>query len=360
MLGDTSKEDEVVGSSTAEQAGAPDSPRQPQKAVERALENDAVTERQDHAQHSVPENNDKRLATPAVRGLVKKLDVDIAKIKGSGRDGRILKEDVHRHIARKGVLVSDTASKASVRSAPQSDDAQVEKPIPLDQIQTHMFKTMTCSLSIPHFLYADELDISALAALRARLNAQSTQPVKLSYLHFVIKAVSLALESNPLLNARLKTDDDNTKPQVVLREKINIGVAMDTPQGLLVPNIKNVSALSINDIASECRRLQALAKEGKLAPQDMTGGTFTVSNVGSIGGTYVSPIIVQNEVAILGLGKARTVPTFDEEGLVVGKEVMNFSWSADHRIIDGATLARMAECVKRFVERPEGMVTRLR
>ena len=135
---------------------------------------------------------------------------------------------------------------------------------------------------------------------------------------------------------------------------------MDTPQGLIVPNIKNVNTLSIVDIASEIQRLQSLALASKLTPADLTGGTITVSNIGSIGGTYVAPILVSSEVAILGMGKKRIVPAFDEDGKVVKKEVMNLSWSADHRVVDGATVARCAEVVRGFVERPEGMVVRLR
>lgn len=142
---------------------------------------------------------------------------------------------------------------------------------------------------------------------------------------------------------------------------------MDTPQGLLVPNIKHVETLSVLDIAHEISRLRSLALGGKLASSDLTGGTITVSNIGSIGGTYVSPIIASdNEVAILGVGKKRVVPTFsggdDGQGeeRVVRKEVMCFSWSADHRVVDGATMAKCAEVVRRLVERPEGMIVRLR
>lgn len=145
-----------------------------------------------------------------------------------------------------------------------------------------------------------------------------------------------------------------------MREKHNIGIAMDTPQGLLVPNIKNVSLRSILDIAIECSRLQSLAKDGKLSATDLTGGTITVSNIGSIGGTYVAPVLVQSEVAILGIGKAKAVPAFDDQDRVVKKDIMNFSWSADHRILDGATMARMAERVKAFVEEPGLMMVRLR
>ena len=290
---------------------------------------------------------------------MKEYGVSIAEVSGTGKDGRVLKEDVHRYVATRDAKSSSQLSPA--RPSLNVDQAQVEKPITLTPIQSQMFKTMTRSLTIPHFLYGDEIDVSSLSTLRQRLNIQSAGSAqKLSFLHFIVKALSLALEEFPLLNARIEINSNGDTPKLVLREKHNIGIAMDTPQGLLVPNIKNVSSKSIQDIASECSRLQALAKEGKLSVADLTGGTITVSNIGSIGGTYVAPVLVQNEVAIVGVGKARTVPAFNEQGEVVKKDIMNFSWSADHRVIDGATMARAAERVRSFIEEPALMMARLR
>ena len=294
-----------------------------------------------------------KLATPAVRGLLKQSQLDIAQIAGTGKDGRILKEDVQRYVAESA---NGSTPHQSMEHAAATSDAQVEKSVPLTPIQAQMFKTMTRSLKIPHFLYADEIDVTALSSLRNRLNSQTGTPhaqPKLSYLHFIIKAVSLALETHPLLNARIDPGDEISKPHLFMREKHNIGVAMDTPNGLLVPNVKDVASLSIQQIASECSRLQHSAREGKLSSKDLSGGTITVSNIGSIGGTVVAPVIVQGEVAILGVGRARAVPAFDGEGKVVRREVMGFSWSADHRVVDGATMARMAQVVKGYVEEPD-------
>lgn len=300
------------------------------------------------------------LATPAVRSLLKELDVNIAHVTGTGNDGRVTKDDVRKFVATRSTESSQSIQPPPRRGFPTADQAQVEKPITLTPVQSQMFKTMTRSLSIPHFLYADEIDVTALSTLRQRLNNQASSAQRLSYLPFVIKAVSLALEDFPLLNARVDTETRENAPKLVMREKHNIGVAMDTTQGLLVPNIKDVSARSIQDIASEVSRLQSFAKDGKLSVNDLTGGTITVSNVGSIGGTYVAPVLVQSEIAILGIGKARLIPAFDEHERVVKKGVMNFSWSADHRVVDGATMARVAERVRAFVEEPALMMTRLR
>jgi len=168
------------------------------------------------------------------------------------------------------------------------------------------------------------------------------------------------LHRYPALNSRVDIDSKSLKPVLLMRSQHNIGVAMDTPAGLLVPVIKNVSSLNVLSIAAELNRLQSLATTGKLMSQDLSGGTITVSNIGSIGGTYVSPVIVEKEVAILGVGKMRTIPAFNETGQVVAKQICNFSWSADHRVIDGATMARAAEVVRGFVEDPDSMVVHLR
>lgn len=362
---DISPEDEALLTPPAEQVGSPDEVQQPRKAAAKHEEQkqEAPPEEEQEQRNSratQPSSSSKHagLATPAVRGLLKELDIDIFQVSGTGKDGRVLKDDVHKYAASR---TSPTKSP----HLPSTPSEQVEEPVRLTHIQTQMFKTMTRSLSIPHFLYADEIDITALAALRRRLNAPSPSPFnppaqKLSYLPFIIKAVSIALLDFPLLNARLDTSDEKA-PKLIMRQVHNIGIAMDTPQGLLVPNIKDVQSNSIHSIAAEIGRLQHLARSASLTAKDLAGGTVTVSNIGSIGGTYVTPIIAsQNEVAILGVGKVRGVPAFGAGGEVVRREVCCFSWSADHRVVDGATVARMGERVRGLVEEPERMVVGLR
>ncbi|OLN88526.1 Lipoamide acyltransferase component of branched-chain alpha-keto acid dehydrogenase complex, mitochondrial [Colletotrichum chlorophyti] len=320
------------------------------------------------------------LATPAVRHLSKAMNVDISEIEGTGKDGRVLKEDVQNFIKHRESGESAAQTTATPLSAPPSGAdpalgapaAQVETRVPLTNTQQQMFKSMTRSLTIPHFLYADEVDFSSLVELRTRLNrVLATTPevgggeggvAKLSYLPFIIKAVSMALYQFPILNARVDLDPSTSKPSLVMRSQHNIGVAMDTPSGLLVPVIRNVGSLNIISIASELTRLQKAAFAGKLTPADLGGGTITVSNIGNIGGTYLSPVIVDREVAILGIGRMRAVPAFAEDGSdrVVRKHVCNFSWSADHRVVDGATMARAAEVIRRVVEEPDVMVMHLR
>lgn len=284
-------------------------------------------------------------------------DISILDVNGTGKDGRVLKEDILRFVEAKnspsGALMSSTTSTIT------PDGRQTESTVRLTPIQSAMFKTMTKSLNTPHLLYADELKVNDITSIRKKLVSDAKDPKKVTFLPFVVKAVSLALNEFPLLNARVDTSDP-AKPKLVMRAKHNIGIAMDTPNGLIVPNIKDVASRSIYDIASEISRLSALGKEGKLTPADLNGGTITVSNIGNIGGTYVAPVIVPTEVAILGVGRTRTVPVFDEQGQVARGELVNFSWSADHRVIDGATMARMGNRVRDFIEAPERMLLNLR
>ncbi|KAH7035307.1 2-oxoacid dehydrogenases acyltransferase-domain-containing protein [Microdochium trichocladiopsis] len=324
---------------------------------------------------SKPKGKSAHLATPAVRHLLKQHEIDIAVVDGTGKDGRVLKEDIYKFLEEGSSSSSNqapsAASSSSSRAPPASTTEQVETPVALTNIQTQMFKAMTRSLTIPHFLYTDEVDFSSLHELRRRLNKVlatsalgENEVSKLSYLPFVIKAVSLALFKYPILNARVDVGgsdpSSSSKPTLVHRSQHNIGVAMDTPSGLLVPVIKDVASLNVLSIAAELVRLQAKAAAGKLSPADLTGGTITVSNIGNIGGTYLSPVIVDKEVAILGMGRMRTVPAFDEHDNVVKKQVCNFSWSADHRIVDGATMARAADVVRQAVEEPDVMIMHLR
>jgi 2-oxoisovalerate dehydrogenase E2 component (dihydrolipoyl transacylase) len=318
------------------------------------------------------------IATPAVRHLCKELNVDITQVPGTGKDGRVLKEDIHKYARLRDSDAEHTPYQPPLypAAAPSTNgDAaageQKESPVQLTNTQLQMFRTMTRSLTIPHFLYADEVDFTSLVQLRTRLNkvlgsyisgpASTPNHVsKLTYLPFVIKAVSMALFQFPILNARVDIDAQSGRPTLVHRSRHNIGIAMDAPQGLVVPVIRDVGSRTVLSIASELARLHAAAQAGKLTPRDIAGGTLTVSNIGNIGGTYLSPVIVEREVAILGIGRMRTVPAFGEGMQIVEKRVCNFSWSADHRVVDGATMARAAEVVRRVVEEPDVMVMHLR
>ncbi|KNE62900.1 hypothetical protein AMAG_18932 [Allomyces macrogynus ATCC 38327] len=227
-------------------------------------------------------------------------------------------------------------------------------------MQKAMFKSMTRSLSIPHFGYADEIELDALMAVRAEINAQSpTCPL-------FIKAYSLALNEFPLLNSQLVVDATAANPEttakLVSRPQHNVSIAMDTPNGLMVPNIKNVQVKSVLEVAAEMARLQAAGQKGQLAQADLTGGTITLSNIGAIGGTYMSPVVVTSELCIAALGKVARVPKFagSKSNEVVARHAMPVSFSADHRVVDGATVARFAQRWKQYLEHPMSMLAAMK
>ena len=311
-------------------------------------------ESQRHRPRRSSGNNMGSLATPAVRHLTKELKVDIADVSGTGRDGRVLKEDVHRHVSQQSQQNASASSTSTGTVAAVREDRKVS----LTPVQTQMYKLMTRSLSIPHFLYSCSADMTAVTLMRKKLNTAGTAE-KLTHLPFIIKATSLALQHHPLLNSTLDTSDPK-KPSLTYRGSHNIGVAVDTPQGLVVPVLHNVQNLNTSEIAKQLRELSEKARNNKLLPDDVKGATFTVSNIGSVGGGVVAPIISEPQVAILGVGRSKIVPAFNEIDELVKKEELVLSWSADHRVVDGAECARCAERVKILLEDPGAMLLEMR
>jgi len=315
--------------------------------------------------------NVKVLATPAVRRIAMEYGVSLADIEGSGKEGRVLKEDILAHVASKSPVpppahtppVQPTRTPAATPAKPVVAAPPPVRPAPvfLGQDKTEpasfmvkaMTKSMSEALKIPHFGYNDEVDMSQLVELRKNLkDACLARGIKLSYMPFIIKACSMALMHFPILNSSLNTQAET----ITYKASHNIGLAMDTPMGLLVPNIKGVQQLSVFDIAVELSRLHTLGLAGKLSTQDLSGGTFSLSNIGSIGGTYAKPVILPPEVAIGALGKIYTVPKYTASGDLRPAQVMNVSWSADHRCIDGATMARFSNMWKDYLESPASML----
>ncbi|KAK4957730.1 hypothetical protein LTR10_005699 [Elasticomyces elasticus] len=304
------------------------------------------------------------LATPAVRHLTKELKVSITDVQGTGKDGRVLKEDVHRHVQSQQNPPSTSQPQPAASQPQPTSPGRADRTVPLSPIQTQMFRTMTRSLAIPHFLYTTTVDITSLTALRQKLNTSSaaaTGEPKLTQLPFILKAVSLAFQHHPLLNTSLHTKgEDGSKPELTYQSAHNFGVAIDTSSGLVVPVIRDVQDLNILEIAGQLKQLSSKARENKLSPSDFSGATFTVSNIGNIGGLVVAPVISAPQVAILGIGRSRIVPAFGPDGGIVKREEVVFSWSADHRVVDGAECARCAERVRGMLEEVGGMLTGMR
>jgi 2-oxoisovalerate dehydrogenase E2 component (dihydrolipoyl transacylase) len=300
--------------------------------------------------------------------MLKEFHVDPRDVEGTGRDGRITKEDVQRFLSTRPVapaMISSTADTArGSGSIPSATTTAGDEIVSMNAVQKKMFQVMTQSLAIPHFLYTQNVDITALSSLRQSFHRgkpvrfglptdNTTSITKLSLLPFIIKAVSQAFLKHPRMNAHLETTRDTSDPVLTLKASHDFGVAVDTPHGLVVPVIKNVQSHSVVSLSQEIKRLSDLAQAGRLAPADFQGATFTISNIGSIGGNTVSPIIVAPMVAILGVGRAQQVPVFtrDPHGaeVVAKQEQVVLSWSADHRVLDGATVARAAEHVKELM-----------
>ncbi|KAI9691784.1 MAG: hypothetical protein M1822_007856 [Bathelium mastoideum] len=302
------------------------------------------------------------LATPAVRHLSKELNVNIADVQGTGKDGRVLKEDLQKFAASRDQ--SPSASPSPIHN-PEHSSASGDRTVSLSPVQNGMFKTMTRSLSIPHFMYSTTVDMSSLNRLRKVINNKAAQGsaedkvANITLLPFILKATSLVFQEYPILNSSLDTSD-SSKPQIIYRASHNFGIAIDTPSGLMVPVIRAVQNHTVHSLATEIVRLSTLAQSEKLSPAELNGATFTVSNIGSIGGGVVAPVVAAPQVAIVGVGKARLVPGFDENGNLVKKEEAVLSWSADHRIVDGATAARCAERVKTYLEEPGTMIASMR
>ena len=234
-----------------------------------------------------------------------------------------------------------------------------------------MVKSMTAALEVQHLTYCEEVQLDNLVQLRKSLkDIAKMQNIKISYMPIVIKAASMALTQFPQLNATVAPDVTET----VHHAHHNIGVAMDTPKGLVVPVIKHVQSKSIFAIAAELSTLQGMATAGTLTESHLQGGTFTLSNIGSIGGTYAVPVLVVPQVAIGAMGRMQVVPRYlKSDGTPASMEdiiendippkpstIMNLSISADHRVVDGATVARFCNVWKQFLEAPTSMLAQLR
>ena len=301
------------------------------------------------------EAKSKTIASPAVRRVARELDINISKVKGSGEKGRVYKEDVIL-FEQNGISVSNQTQPSSTRVEPN----YVEE---IKGIKATMAKAMVNSVTtITHFTYCDEIDMTALIKLRLELKEDSTvkkiiekQAVNLTIMPFFMKAMSLALTEFPVINSQINEDCT----ALTYFTDHNIGMAIDSKVGLFVPNIKQVQNKSILDLAIEITRLTTDARCGKVQKVDLKGGTITISNIGTIGGTVATPIINKPEAAIVALGKFQTLPRFNAEGIVEARSIMQVSWSGDHRIIDGGSIARFCNLWKSFIENPNSMLVHM-
>jgi 2-oxoisovalerate dehydrogenase E2 component (dihydrolipoyl transacylase) len=316
-----------------------------------------------------PVNSGRAIASPAVRRLARELNVSLANLVGSGKKGRIVKADVfnagsntqasNATSANTSVSTSDSQSQQGASLA-NTAVAQVsaDRVEPIKGIRAAMAKQMVASVStIPHFTVSDELVMDNLIALRSRLKPEfEKQGIKLSFMPFFIKALSLAMLEFPVINSRLNEDAS----ELTYLGSHNIGMAVDSKIGLLVPNIKNVQQLSLKEVAIEVNRIIDSAREGKLSNTDLTGGSISISNIGTLGGITATPVINKPDVAIVALGKTQKLPRFADDGSVFAQSIMMVNWSGDHRVIDGATMVKFNNLWMSYLANPENMLVNLR
>ncbi|MFP2768422.1 2-oxo acid dehydrogenase subunit E2 [Oceanisphaera sp. KMM 10153] len=353
---------EVAGDADAESAPEiPEPVSMPESGSEPASRPELVSpppERASRESPAAPEPVEskvegKALASPAVRRLAREQDLDLTQVPGSGDKGRVYKEDIEAYLAEQK---QEQAASTLPVEREHSDDSAGQHCVPLSGIVAAMARQMTASLTIPQFTLCDELELDELLRLKHRLTPVfAEQNIKLTLLPFFIKALSLALHDFPQLNSRLNPE----ATEVSRLPDHHVGVAVDTDAGLLVPVLHHCQRRSLLDIAAELERLTGAARAGRLTPAELQGATITLSNIGALGGVVSSPIVSPPQVAIAALGRGQRLPRFNEAGEVVARELMMVCWSADHRLIDGATLARFNRCWYRYLEQPERMLIQL-
>ncbi|XP_050579939.1 lipoamide acyltransferase component of branched-chain alpha-keto acid dehydrogenase complex, mitochondrial [Bombus affinis] len=283
---------------------------------------------------------EKALTTPAVRRIAMENHIKLKDVISTGKGNRILKEDILTHLEK----MSTSSERKRIEEKPTA-----ETVIPIKGYTKHMWKTMTQSLSIPHFVYSDECNVNRLMDYRNEVkDSVKEQGVSLSLMPFFIKAASRALEKIPQLNAWL--DDENQTLRIQKRH--NIGIAMDTPEGLIVPNIKNVQDLDIIEIAKQLNRLQELGRKSSIPLDDLSNTTFSLSNIGVVGGTYTKPVILPPQIVIGAFGRVQKLPRFDDKGNVEAANIIFINWAADHRVVDGVTMAKYSNLWKHYIENP--------
>jgi pyruvate dehydrogenase E2 component (dihydrolipoamide acetyltransferase) len=324
--------------------------------------NNAVAETQ-----AAVDPNRRVIAMPSVRKYAREKSVDLIRVQGSGKNGRILKEDVDNFlngggtaqvvaemqpVNQENVTAAETAAptekKQAAAAIPQGQYPETREK--MSGIRKAIAKAMVNSKhTAPHVTLMDEIDVTKLVAHRKKFKeVASTKGIKLTFLPYVVKALTSALREYPALNTSL----DDAAGEIIQKHYYNIGIAADTERGLLVPVVKDADRKSVFNISNEINELAVKARDGKLAPDEMKGASCTISNIGSAGGQWFTPVINHPEVAILGIGRIAEKPVV-RDGEIVAAPVLALSLSFDHRMIDGATAQNALNHIKRLLNDPE-------
>lgn len=305
-----------------------------------------------------PAADSRVLATPATRRLAREMNVDINQLKGTGMAGRVTREDV---MQGKGGATGGMSAPATARmpmmDVPKpafvSQPGAAEERVPLRGVRKKIAENMQMAKHvIPHFTLMEEARVDLLVQMRNQAKeAAGKYGVKVTYLPFIMKALIATCREFPMFNASM----DDQAAEIVYKKYFNVGFAADTPTGLMVPVVKNADFKTVLQISQEVQQLADKARAGKLSIDDMKGATITVTNIGSVGGLYATPIINHPEVAILGMYKIQDKPIWTGEKFKRG-QVMNFTITCDHRLIDGAVAANFMKAFVARIENPSQLM----
>ena len=324
-LGDLILEMQSSGATKAE-ATVKEAPSAPAPTKPATVIAPAPTENTNESVSNVPAGDSH--ASPSIRKLARELGVDLSKVTGTGQKGRVLDTDLKAYVKQ---IITSGATGSAIPKVPVIDFSKFGETElqPLSRINKLSGKHLSaCWLNIPHVTQFDEVNIDQMEAFRQE---QKAKGVKLTPLVFIMKAVIQALKQHPRLNSALDESGEN----LIIKKYFNLGIAMDTPNGLVVPVIRDVDQKSLSDLATELAETSAKARDGKLKPGDMQGAGFTISSLGGIGGTQFTPIVNAPEVAILGVSRSQTKPIWDGKNFVPTL-MLPLALSYDHRVIDGA------------------------
>lgn len=304
------------------------------------VENSKVEQKVVVSSSTVDNNDIKKMATPVARKMARDLGININIIDGTGPNGRVLKSDILNN--KDGVKDNNIQVKPIIKSGGISKEKMSPTRI---AISNAMVKSV---FTIPHTTLMIDVNVTSLANVRSELKVSAEQKsIKLTYMAFFVKAIVMALKKFPILNAKI----DESTNEIVYCNDFNIGMATDTKKGLMVPVIHNADQLSLYGVAQKIQELAAKTREGKITPSEMKDGTFTITNYGSVGLKYGTPVINYPESAILGIGAIIDTPVVINNSIRVAK-VLPLSISIDHRIIDGADAGRFLQEVKYILEKP--------
>jgi pyruvate dehydrogenase E2 component (dihydrolipoamide acetyltransferase) len=289
-------------------------------------------------------------AGPAVRRLARELGVDLRRVRSSGDSGRITEDDIHAHVRKsQAEAEAKTTKGVTPPGSPDSDNHGAVRREKMSRMRQTIARNMLQSYqSIPQLTNFDDVDVTELERIRKESQKDyDSQGIKLTMMPFLVKAVAVGLKMHPIVNSSVSDDG----AEIIYKEYVNVGIAVDTEKGLVVPVLRDADRKNIPQIARELADLAESVRNGKFTIDDIRGGTFSISNLGAIGGTYSTPIINPPESAILLIGRSRTMPQY-VDGVLQPRLMMPLSITYDHRIVDGAAAARFLNDVKGYLANP--------